>query len=127
MDASEAEVVAKVDAYPVVKSVDSNLHPMTWLRSMLFKTSTGTSSKLLNPLSLKNVLKASLEGAKTVKGPWFANVVTKSALSNAATKVERFSDPTATSTILLVVGCCRGKITLPITWTTPFAAWMSTN
>ena len=67
--ASEAGVVAKVDAYPVVKSVDSNLPPTTWLRSMLFKTSTGTSSILLNPLSLKNVLKASLEGAKTVKGP----------------------------------------------------------
>ena len=104
IEASEAEVVAKVDAYPVVKSVEANLPPTTWLRSILVKTSTGTSSKLLNPLSLKNVLKASLEGAKTVKGLWLAKVVTKSAFCNAATKVVRFSAPTSTSTIVLVVG-----------------------
>ena len=33
-----------------------------------------------------------------------ASVVTRSAFCNAATSVERFSDPNATSTILLVVG-----------------------
>ena len=104
IDASDAEDVARVDAYPVVKSVDANLPPTTWLRSILVKTSTGTSSKLPKPLSNRNVEKAALVGAKTVKGPWVWSVVTKFAFWSAATKLVKSSELCAISTILLVTG-----------------------
>ena len=63
--------------------------------------STGTSSKLLKLLALRNAANASFVGARTVKGPSPFKAETKFARSNAATKLVKSAESTARLTIVL--------------------------
>ena len=88
----------------VTKSVEVRSPEITWFNKTCVKTSTGTSSNVAKPLSLKNVAKASFVGAKTVNGPSPLRASTKSAAVKAATKELNSGVAIARSTIFGCVG-----------------------
>ena len=100
---SPCKVIAVVSP-GLVKSVEAILPATTWYNKTSCNTSTGTSSNVAKPLSVKNVANASFVGANTVKGPSALSASTKSAAVNAATKELNSGVAIASSTIFGCVG-----------------------
>ncbi|CAI8410978.1 MAG: Uncharacterised protein [Flavobacteriaceae bacterium] len=94
--------VAEVLIYPVDRSAALLIPPTTWFNNVLASASTGTSSRVANPLAVRKSANASLVGANTVKGPSETNTDVKFVIASALPRVLKSGFPATISTIVFV-------------------------
>ncbi len=113
---SKEASVFNVGTVPELKPVETLFPLTTWYCKIGVNSSALKSSKLDAPKSLNKVAKASLVGAKTVKGPVALNASTKLAFTTADTKVLK------AGLLIAVLTTLGGNNTLSMMWITPLEA-----